>query len=79
MVVFEAHMKVGYNLAEFLWAVTFDCIKRYRNLEVRRAVVQVLLDSDATLTIVAMNGRDLAQPEAVLAVERRVSYKRVKR
>ena len=40
------------------------------HLEVRRASVQVLLDSAANLTVTAMSGRDLAQPEAALAMER---------
>ena len=40
------------------------------HLEVRRASVQVLLDSAANLTVTVMSGRDLAQPEAALAVDR---------
>jgi len=40
------------------------------HLEVRRAAVQMLLDSAATLTLTAVGGRDLAQPEAANAVDR---------
>lgn len=40
------------------------------HLEVRRAAIQMLLDSAATLTLTAVGGRDLAQPEAANAVDR---------
>jgi hypothetical protein len=40
------------------------------HLEVRRAAVEVLQDSSATLTLKAVSGKDLAQPYVVSALER---------
>jgi len=40
------------------------------HLEVRRAAVEVLQDSSATLTLKAIGGKDLAQPDVVTALER---------